>query len=63
MFTLSSISKGLEFWYTNHTSIYKNSQWKFLKNIKLLGEISNDWPNSLLETHVWKALLLVLSNF
>ena len=40
MFILSSISSGLE--SVNHTSIYKNSELKVFKNIKLLGEISNN---------------------
>ena len=41
MFVLSSVSGGLEFRLLNHTSIYENSELKVLKNIKLLGEISN----------------------
>ena len=34
MFTLSSISRGLEFWSVNHTSIYQNSELKISKYIK-----------------------------
>ena len=56
MFILSSISRGLEFSSVNHTSIYKNSELNVFKNIKLLGEISNDWPNDLLEINVYKTL-------
>ena len=56
MFTLSSISRGLEFWSVNHTSIDQNFKSKVLKNIKLFGEISNNWPNDLLGTNVYKAL-------
>ena len=56
MFILSSISSSLEFWSINHTSLYKNSESKDFKNIKLLGEISNNWPNDVLRTNVYKAL-------
>ena len=45
MFTLSSISRGLEFWPVSHTSIYENSESKVFKNIKIMGEISNNWTN------------------
>ena len=48
MFILSSIFRGLEFWSVNHTSIYQSSELKVLKNIKFLGQISNNWPNDLL---------------
>ena len=56
MFVLSSISRGLEFWSVNHTSIYENSELKAFKNIKFLGEISNNWRNDLLGTNVYKTL-------
>ena len=56
MFILSSISSSLEFWSVNHTLLYKNSESKDFKNIKLLGEISNNWPNDVLGTNVYKAL-------
>ena len=56
MFILTSISNGLEFWSVNHTSIYENSESKLLKNVKFLGEISNNLPNNLLGTKVYKAL-------
>ena len=56
MFTLSSISSGLEFWSLNHTPINENSESKIFKNIKFFGEISNNWPNHLLGTNVYKTL-------
>ena len=56
MFILSSTSSSLEFWLVNHTSIYENSELNVYKNIKFLGEISSNWPNYLLETHVYKTL-------
>ena len=56
MFILSSVSSGLEFWSINHTSIYENSESKVFTNIKLFGEISNNWPNASLETNVYKTL-------
>ena len=54
MFILSSTSRDLEFWSVNHTSVYENSELKVLKNTKLFGEISSNWPNSLLKTNVYK---------
>ena len=54
MFILSSISSGLEFWPVNHTSIYENSESKVFENIKFMGEISNNCPNDLLGTNVYK---------
>ena len=54
MFILCSISSGLEFWSVSHPAIYENSESKVLKNIKFLGEISNDWPNYLLGTNASK---------
>ena len=42
MLMLSSNSGGWEFWSVNHTSIYENSGLNVSKNIKSLGEISND---------------------
>ena len=38
MFILSSICSGLEFWSVCHSLISKNSELKFFKNIKVLGE-------------------------
>ena len=54
MFILFSISSGLEFWPINHISMYQNSEINAFKNIKILGEISNNWPNDLLEVTVCK---------
>ena len=48
MFILSSIFRGLEFWSVSHTSIYQSPELKVFKNMKFLGEISNNWPNDLL---------------
>ena len=59
MFILSSVYGGLEFWSINHTSINKNSESKFFKNIKYLDEISNKGPNDLLGKNVYKTLNLV----
>ena len=56
MFVISSISRGLEFRSVNHTSIYGNSESNVFKNIKLLGEISNNWPKDLLGKNVYKTL-------
>ena len=56
VFILSSISSGLEFWSVNHTSIYENSELKVFKNIKFLGETSNNWPNDSIGTNVYKTL-------
>ena len=42
IFILSSISRVLEFLSASNTSIYKNSESKVFKDIKLLGEISNN---------------------
>ena len=57
MFILSSVTRGLEFWSVNHTSIFGNSELNVFKNIvKPLGKLSNNWPNDLLETNVYKTL-------
>ena len=56
IFILSSISSGLEFWSVNQTSICENSESNVFENIKFSGEISNNWPNDLLETNVYKIL-------
>ena len=56
MFVLSSITRGLELWSVNHTSIYENSESKIFENIKFLAEISNNWPNDLLRINVFKIL-------
>ena len=54
MFILSSISSGLEFWSVNHTSIYKNYELNVFTSKNALGGISNNWPNKLLGTNVYK---------
>ena len=54
MFLLSSISRGLEFWSVNHTSIYENSESK-VKNCKIFGW-NNNWPNDLLRKNVYRTL-------
>ena len=56
MFILSFISSALEFWSVNHTSIYENLEFNVLKNIKILCEISNDWPNDLLGTNTYEVI-------
>ena len=56
MFILPFISSGLEFWSVNQTSIYENSESKMFRNIRFLDEISNNWPNDLLETILCKTL-------
>ena len=63
MFIQFSIISGLEFWLVNHTPIYQNSN--IFKNIELLGEISNNWPNNLLGTNVqrtWILLMIITDN-
>ena len=56
IFTLSSISRGLEFWSVKDTSIYENSESSVFKNIRFSGEISNYWPQDLLGTNWYKTL-------
>ena len=62
MLIFSSFSSGLQFWPVNHTSIYENSVLKVFKYIKYLGEISNNWPNDLLGTNVYKTLKFVANH-
>ena len=54
MLILSSISRGLEVWSVNHTSVYENSGLKVFKIIKFLDEISNNWPSNILGTYLYK---------
>ena len=54
MFISSSIFRDFEFWSVNYTSIYENSESKGFKNKKFWGEISNNLPNYLLATNVYK---------
>ena len=56
MFILSSISRRLEFWSVNHTSISENSESKHFKNIKFSGKICNNFPRDLLGINVHKSL-------
>ena len=56
IFILPSISRALEFLSVSNTSIYKNSESKVFKDMKLLGEISNIWTKDLLGTNVYKTL-------
>ena len=68
MFILSSIYSGLEIWPVHHmkymkiyiyenSSVYENSELKVFKNGIFFGEIpSNNWPNDLSETNVYKNL-------
>ena len=52
MLILSSISSCLE--SVNRTSAYENSELNVFKNIKFLGQMSNNWPNDVLGTNVLK---------
>ena len=56
MFISFTVSRHLEFGSVNHTSIYENSELSVFKNIILLGEIPNSWPNDLLGKNVYKTL-------
>ena len=49
-------SGGLELWWVNHTSVYKNSKSNVFKNIAFLGEISNNSKNDLFRTNEYKTL-------
>ena len=50
------ISSGLEFWSVSHTQIQEISELKVFKNINFLAKISNNWPNDLFGTNVYKTL-------
>ena len=52
----SIISRGSESLSVNNTLIYKNSESNVLRNIKFLGEISNNWPKDLLGTNIYKTV-------
>ena len=56
IFIFSSISRGLELWLVNHTSMYENSELKVFKNINPLGEISSNWSNNLLGIKLYKTI-------
>ena len=53
---MSSISSDLEIWLANRTSIYENSELKVFLKTKCSVEISNNWPNDLLGTNVYKCM-------
>ena len=50
-FILSSVSIGWLFWSVNHTSIAWNFKLNIFKKIKLVEEISCNWPNCLCGTN------------
>ena len=52
MFTLPSISSGLELWSVNCTLIYENSESEVFGNIKFFCEISSNWQNGLFGTNI-----------
>ena len=52
MFISSSVSRSLKFWSVTHTSINENSELNVFKNIKFLGEVSNNLPNDLLGANI-----------
>ena len=56
MFVLSSISIDLELRSVKHTYMYETFELKVFENMKFLGEVSNNWPNDLLGTNVYKTL-------
>ena len=56
LFILSSMSSCFEFWLIIHISIYENSELDVFKNIKFLGERSNNWPSDLLGANAYKIL-------
>ena len=63
MLILSSISKSLEYFsknnisaHGNNTSANETSKSKVFKNIKFLGEISNNWLNYSLGTNVYRTI-------
>ena len=56
MFISSTISIVLEFWSGNHISVNEISKSEVFKNIMFLGEISDNWPNNLFGTNVYKTL-------
>ena len=58
MLVLSYIPSGLEFWSTNHTSIYENSELNVFQDMKYFGEISSNWPSDLLGINNYKTRLV-----
>ena len=53
---MSFISNGCAFWSVNHTSMAWNSELSVFKKIWFFGEISNELPNVLFGTNVYKIL-------
>ena len=67
MFILSSVSRGLELRFVNDASIDENSQSNVFKNVKFLGEISNNGPNDFLVSnrciqHSWFLFIIIIDN-
>ena len=64
MFILSSISSGLEFLSVNHTTIYENFELKVFKNIRFLGEISNNVISNIYKCiqDSWILLIIIVDN-
>ena len=56
MFILSSVSIRLEIRSVSYNSINENSELKVFKNMKFVGEISNNWLNDLFGTNVYATL-------
>ena len=56
MFILSSVSIRLEIRSVSYTSVNENSELKVIKNMKFVGEISNNWLNDLFGTNVYATL-------
>ena len=55
-----SICNGWLFWFVNHTSMAWTYQLNVFKKLKVVGEISSDYPNDLFETFVYKTLESIL---
>ena len=55
-FIMFAIFIGWEFWFLNYTLMNKNYELNICKTIKLVGEISNNYPNSLFGMNESKAL-------
>ena len=58
-FILSSVSSRFLFFPVKHTLMYENFEPNTLGKTEFIGEFSNNWPNDLLETNVYKTLNLV----
>ena len=53
---LSSIFNGCPFLSVNHTSIDWNSELNVFKKVWFFGETSNNLPNGLFGTNIYKTL-------